>query len=310
VGQAVIEQPTVFVLGAGASENYGFPVGRELTRRITDSVRLGQLRDDGPVLCLVQMGFKREQIKEFIETLRRSAQSSVDAFLEHRKEYEKVGKAFIAWHLIVHEIEPNLYLGKDNWYRYVLDRMATSFDGFSDNRVSFVTFNYDRSLEHFFYVSLLNRYGKTPEETAHKVRSIPIVHVHGHLGLLEWQATEREQQSQTRAYAHGGDSEMVRTAAQGIQIVHEAKGNTTEFTRARELLCEAKRVYFLGFGYHPDNMRRLHVPFGRPLTAGSCFGYTEAEKRRLRETYNGLSLAPSGLKTLEFLRNEETFQKD
>ena len=53
--------------------------------------------------------------------------------------------------------------------------------------VAFITFNYDRSLEFFLLTTLKNRYQKTEQECAAKLKNIPIVHLYGKLALLPWE---------------------------------------------------------------------------------------------------------------------------
>jgi hypothetical protein len=45
-------------------------------------------------------------------------------------------------------------------------------------------FNYDRSLEHFLFTALKYSSGKSDDECAGKLKTIPIIHLHGDLGAL------------------------------------------------------------------------------------------------------------------------------
>ena len=46
-------------------------------------------------------------------------------------------------------------------------------------------------------------------------------------------------------------------AAKDLRIVSDADMETEQFQDAHRILSNAKRIYFLGFGFHPDNVRRL-----------------------------------------------------
>ena len=48
-------------------------------------------------------------------------------------------------------------------------------------------------------------------------------------------------------------------AAGDIRIVSDADAETEQFQTARTLLKQAERIYFLGFGFQSDNVRRLEV---------------------------------------------------
>ncbi len=142
----------------------------------------------------------------------------------------------------------------DNWYQYIFGKMrAPSFDEFGQNRVSFVTFNYDRSLEHFLYEALLTRYRGGNSNAFELVKRIPIIHVHGMLGAFNPLGSDG------RPYTPDVTTEAVQMAAGDIRIVSDADVETELFQTAREVLKRAKRIYFLGFGFNSDNVRRLEV---------------------------------------------------
>src|SRR5207244_3710863 len=96
------------------------------------------------------------------------------------------------------------------------ERMNTSFESLGSNPVSFITFNYDRSVEHFLYTSILKTYNKGEESTAQQVRRISVVHLHGRLGRLPWEAD-----TATRPYRGDQTPQTVQIASDGIKIIHE-----------------------------------------------------------------------------------------
>jgi hypothetical protein len=94
----MIEKSTVFVLGAGASAPYKFPLGRELSRIIT------RLAHGYPHFeTLVTNGFGAGQITALRDAFSKSGVNSIDAFLEHRTELIEIGKAVIATVMIAFE---------------------------------------------------------------------------------------------------------------------------------------------------------------------------------------------------------------
>lgn len=68
--------------------------------------------------------------------------------------------------------------------------VGDTLEDFAKNKVAFVTFNYDRCVEHFFFTSLKNSFGRSDEETAAVAKRIGVVHLHGRLGHLPWQETK------------------------------------------------------------------------------------------------------------------------
>jgi hypothetical protein len=53
---------------------------------------------------------------------------------------------------------------------------------FEDNKLSVITFNNDRSLEAFLFLSLQNLYGFDVKTALERLDKIPIVHLYGSLG--------------------------------------------------------------------------------------------------------------------------------
>jgi len=59
---------------------------------------------------------------------------------------------------------------------------------FHRNNVSFITFNYDRSLEHFLFESLRYSFSEIPkDEIINEVKQIKIIHIYDKVAPLPWQ---------------------------------------------------------------------------------------------------------------------------
>jgi hypothetical protein len=295
----MISVPTVFILGAGSSMPYGFPSGKALSDMIW------QASPDA-----ARYGIDPDAYKTFASALRACKQSSVDAFLEHRQEFLDVGKKAIALYLIRRETNDALFGAEDveDWYKWVVDRMTAdvSFDELvAKNKIGFVTFNYDRSLEHFMFTTISARYGRRFEEVAKVINQFKFIHVHGRLGFLPWQ--NQSQPDNQRNYDSGCEARDVRIAANGIKIISENMDSSPDFTEAQDLMGMAERIAILGFGFHPTNMRRLNVPFRDDRHVfGTCKGITEAETVGLKHRCKGLQLRDQPSLTL--LRNISQFQ--
>jgi hypothetical protein len=84
--KGVIKKKTVFVLGAGASAEAGYPMGRELRNRIIFELD-GYCNAAGPPAAnevLGQHDCRKEELVAFRDALRRSGTASIDEFLENR----------------------------------------------------------------------------------------------------------------------------------------------------------------------------------------------------------------------------------
>lgn len=245
----MVTKETILVLGAGASVPYGYPTGKQLAHQIIQGENDNELIKE-----LLIMGIDDEKLKAFFRDFAMSSSPSIDAFLEYRQEHLEIGKLIVARLLIQCEHEKKLF-GTDDWYQYLWQHLGTSFDEFGNNKLGIVTFNYDRSLEHFLFNALKGKYGKTDEETADKLKQIPIVHVHGQIGQLPWQSSNNG-----RGYRRRHTPEELKKSSSEIKVVHESTGNAeAKFNEAIVLLNKATNIYFLGFGYHKLNLERLKI---------------------------------------------------
>jgi hypothetical protein len=118
---------TVFVLGAGSSAVFDFPVGKALFAQVCQNLH----SVSGSKSELMKefrncTNFSNEEIDDFCTQLRFSGQTSVDAFLEHRTEFLDLGKAAMAFMLIRCEISDALWTFADaNWLSFLFNRMNT-----------------------------------------------------------------------------------------------------------------------------------------------------------------------------------------
>jgi hypothetical protein len=167
---------------------------------------------------------------------------------------------------------------------HLSERLNSSFDEFEQNKLSIVTFNYDRSLEHYLFTSLLNWHGRSVDDCIEKFAKLPIIHVYGQLGKIPYPLRD------CRQYLPLGEDEKkvpgaVVGASQGITLLHEKE---SELQEVHNLLAAAERVCFLGFSYHPLNLARLALKdsvAGRSRKVfGTARGFKTGELDRTQES--------------------------
>jgi len=275
----MIPRKTVLVLGAGASMPYGFPSGMGLTNQI-----ILPLKQDMPHgvrqnikyitpehLTALEIGVKH--FETFQQSLARSA-LSIDAFIENRSEFKKIGKLAIALVLQQCEDPDRIYLGPKpyfnfdeepdkprfrSWYHLLWQHIADapfSFENYSKNKLSIITFNYDRSLEYFLFNAIKENSDKSNSDCAEKLSSIPIVHVYGSLGPLR-ELDERL----GLPYDKPWDPTYAEFSLEYIHLIRNDKSEklSGEFEKAYQYLEEAEIIFFLGFGFDKTNLSRLHL---------------------------------------------------
>lgn len=299
----MIEKPTVFVLGAGASKAFKFPLGLQLRDQIATHLDdhhgiLGAACryygyewqqgkgewiwpnvDESPVKAHQQI---IGEVNAFKAALLDSPIYSIDAFLEDQPEFEELGKIAIAATLIPYELKPKLSRKPDEkprWVDELFNKMRTGPADFADNQVRIITFNYDRSIEYFFWNALKSTYGLGEEDAANLLKSISIVHIHGQLGEPHFLSDDG------RDYKDDTSRDSLRTAVDNMRIIYEQPDESPELQRAHEFIAQAEIFCFLGFGYHPDNMRRLAVAehFRGERALGTCFKLEDNQRRLARQ---------------------------
>jgi hypothetical protein len=296
----MIGQDTTLVLGAGASAPYGFPSGQTLLDEVIKTFSSG---NNDKVKILEQLGHTRQDIERFAQALRRSGKGSVDAFLEHRSDMVNLGKAAMAACLIPYEIEEKFSQPNANWYRWLYTALNAPPDRFAKNRLRIVTFNYDRSLEHYLFNALTATYNLESDKAANLVQSIPLVHLHGKLGRLPWQPGG----GGSREYNTHLSPGMIQTARDSIQVIHEERYDSAALEEAQAHIRNSKRVVFVGFGYHPENLARLHIDLESDFdyVGGSGLGLTKLEKEKAgRRLPKGFDWGADVWGALDFLRNK------
>ena len=91
----------------------------------------------------------------------------IDYFLEQNQTLQSIGKLMIAWVILEREANhfetsknynrPQPSNAKDDWVRFILHALldnCKSIDHLCKNKVTFITFNYDISLERNLYTRL------------------------------------------------------------------------------------------------------------------------------------------------------------
>lgn len=257
----MITEDTVFILGAGASVPYGYPTGLQLRKQIIENLDINLKKTDidlpNALLRQLLLQERTEESKELKDNLLESRRSSIDLFLENRPGFCNIGKLAIACGIIEFEQSNK---GPWDWFEHLHDselannrRSLQSYC--TESNVNFITFNYDRHLEHSLISSLTSTYGANEEECAELIKeNFEIVHVHGKLDDLPWESDNG------RSYGYKPSSlDELKESASGIEIIHE---NVEEryFGKARELIEDAKLIVFLGLNLHNQiNLDRLNI---------------------------------------------------
>lgn len=271
----MISKLTVLILGAGSNVHLGYPIGINLLGQICQ--RIKQMKYHKTIDDL----YGSDEIKNFYIRLSRYGYYSVDTFLEDNREFIDIGKLFIADCLKQYENWDILFPPSNpGWYQYLFNRMITpSVDQIEQNKVAVITFNYDRSLESYLHQTIIHRYKVSEDVSANVVRKLNIIHPHGILGEYP-----------EIPYSKDLTESSLHTISQSIKIIHEINDTddtfcSHEFEISNKALQEAEKIYFLGFGFNEDNIRRFSFFSPESLKSrevfASNYGLHKIEMRQL-----------------------------
>lgn len=243
-----VVNPTVLVLGAAASGHCGYPLGQQLISQLVN------LQRRGTGIPLPKL-WDKVLVDAFVTRLSRSAHFSIDAFLESVPGDIELGKYLITFCLKQHEDVDRLFPPHNSgWYQYLFNALLNDTSApFNGNSLTIVTYNYDRSLEAYLYHALIARFSMTPNDAIAALQQVPIIHVHGTLGGIS-----------SVPYDRTTDVDSILFISRSINIIHEIRDQpdgfcSESFRMAHDAITQCQKVIFLGFGFHPDNVRRLKV---------------------------------------------------
>ena len=282
---------TLFVFGAGASKEAGLPTGNELTATIANMIDI-KFDDDLRLISgdrVIYQALHRhvyeaegqggdiysyQQAGWLISNAMPQA-SSIDSFIDTHQGNEKVtlcGKLAIVRSIL--EAERNSSLFFDDRQRYAklnfANLQATWYERFfrllvdgcpKDNvynlfdNVSFIIFNYDRSVEHFLFNAVQNYYAIEPDEAADLLkRALRLFHPYGFVGYLPWQ-------TDTGSIPFGSAIQGAGLLAHAGKIItyYERIEDETAITNLHRLLIDAETIVFLGFAFHNQNMNLMET---------------------------------------------------
>ncbi|NII53797.1 SIR2 family protein [Luteibacter sp. SG786] len=282
----MFKSKTVFVIGAGASFELGFPLGSGLKDRIGDLSDFyfdyaKLIRGDELVQQALHMSYKAAgRDGNLAYRAGRAMKSalplaiSIDNYLEAHSTDEHaqiVGKLAIVRAILEAEGNTRLTTGRGrssidfsdttlqgSWLTRLIRNLTEGVkredtDDLFQN-VGFITFNYDRSLEEFLWRALQTYYGMTEQRAAEIVGMQVVYHAYGSVGRLPWQSGGGPE----APYGEKVSATTLLELSKRIQTFSEQIDNA-HHSAMIERLSEARTVVFLGFGFLEQNMQLLEL---------------------------------------------------
>lgn len=290
-GQQMIRTKTVFVVGAGASAEFNFPVGGQLLTGIREALNFTfdisqepKTGDRGLFKALKMAVADRDTGKADIERLNRLIRAghrmrtsavggdSIDNVIDQMDDdidAPTVGKLAIAYSILRAEAgstlanshqgqAPSLETLEDTWLFHMLRMLRTDVRRSAVDRifedVTVITFNYDRTIEHFLPLALSSAYNMPIEDAQEITKTLSVYHPYGLVGRLPWMVgngPEGVSYGVLPLDRLGAIASEIRTFGERID------DEDRQLKQLRSAMDEAIHVVFLGFGFHRQNMRLL-----------------------------------------------------
>lgn len=276
----MFEDKTVFVVGAGASAEFGLPVGWELLKKIQENSHFefdrGLTPSKGPRRVFEAISEKyasdRDKTVEAFTSLADirsgvATAGSIDEFINRYSDdsmIAELGKLQIAHTILEAEAKShfrqkagsvadgvNWNAVEDTWItRFV----RTLFDGVKateidqiGNNISIICFNYDRCIEYYLEHAIRIAFRGVDANHARKiVDSIEILHPYGSLGKL-----------QLVPFGSPVHSSELYRVSENLVTWSESFKEDDVLPRVKSAIKQARNIVFLGFGFANQNMKLL-----------------------------------------------------
>lgn len=301
----MFSRPTVFVVGAGASYELGFPLGDDLKENISSSLNIlfenGHHQSSGDIqIAEILRRIAAEQgSANWTHLLTKAWQIrdalpgalSIDNVLDaHNSDPDLVlcGKLAICKSILTAERSSKLFGERELHRSTIFQKIAGSYliplfqmftenvpkEAVSDNlhSVSTISFNYDRSIERFLPEALSTYYGFELDEAASLAHSLEIIHPYGTVGDLEFGGDAH--------VPFGAEQVDLRASASRIRTFTEGIADRRLQADLYSAYYGAETVVFLGFAFHPLNLRLLssNASSDARQIVGTTYGLADAAK--------------------------------
>ena len=274
----MFSQPIVFVVGAGASDEFGLPVGSQLVASI--ALALNFNRDASGNLLGHQaffdlLGSKYGQDAGQYHRAATELATKVTEFdsidealhwFSARPDIVSLGKASIVREILAAERRSDIFNAlnaandANTWLPSFLSVVIGSQTREQAVKAAFqnvtiINFNYDRTIEHFLLARLQSKFGLNTDEAEGAISTLKIIRPYGSVGPLPWQDTD----GVSFGAELGGDHQKLFALADNVRTYTEQNVTATIRSDVQSAITAARIIVFLGFGYHQTNMILLRA---------------------------------------------------
>lgn len=320
----MLRRNTLFVVGAGASFDFGFPLGSELVALIREELS-GRSDASSPYLGSPEVKNAIELIayettqnfddvywagQKLASILANYPVSIDNVIATHSKDPNlvAVAKLVIAKVLLQREKQSKLttlagnglrnsQFDKNNWLNFCLQRMFTQSPGGDTldvfSKAHFISFNYDRCIRQIARRALASYFYLDDFDAISACDRLEITHPYGSLGELPNTAHGGE-----TGFGQNVNAETIVKMSRNIKTFTEGIAETDIKKEIDEATKWAESIVFVGFGYIDENLKLLQsssLKSNQRCVFGSACGMTYASSRaamsELKERFNAASVS-------------------
>ncbi|MGP4692557.1 hypothetical protein [Agrobacterium cavarae] len=277
-------QKTVFIVGAGGSYEIGLPIGETLKAIISNKLdisRDGKWGDRGETQVFRAVLNLSRKSKDEWEEMRRLVKASedvkaamplaisIDNYLNthfDNTDIVTMGKVGIAASILDAERSSSISgidgghhildfsKAPDSWHNTFCKMLTENvrlkdLDRIFDN-VSFITFNYDRCIEHYLVMWLMTYMRLTYQDACNICKNLTVFHPYGQVGALPWQSSD----GIGVQFGIGADEYNLVQTSKSIKTFTERVDDESMLSQIRNAISEGQNIIYLGFAYGQMNM--------------------------------------------------------
>ncbi|MGB0219183.1 MAG: hypothetical protein ACPGJF_07620 [Sinimarinibacterium flocculans] len=284
------QENTTLIIGAGSSKEFNLPVGDELKsdiaglldiqmdshnrihggdKLIKDALRVhSSRRDPGG-------GSYKQHLLAARWIVRAMPQAaSIDQFIDAHQgnsALELCGKLAIVRSILTAEGKstitlksereplPDFSQSEKTWlaqlFRLIISGAKVGDLAHRLSSLTLIVFNYDRCIEHYLYCAFQNYFGMDAAEASLLLQRLTIFHPYGTVGSLPWQHVSDGTEI---SFGQLPDHMRLLDLSQRIRTFTEGTDpNNSSIYNIRNRLADSDRIVFLGFAFHPINLKLL-----------------------------------------------------
>ncbi len=280
----------VFVLGAGASSHFGYPLGSQLIKAMemflkTISVRnKNEYEKDGNI----------QRAREFLTQIQSYNPLNIDYYLHNNPDEEEMGKRLIEatilhcqnsklfkhntreeiWWKKTMVLSEKKYVNSANWVKFIHHKIVANCKTVDDvikelNDITIITFNYDLSFEQALWEYFKkSKFEKVREFLFSQFYEKNVIHINGKVSNKNLNGEPVKDDYECLNFDADGDQAYTRflqSDGGGIEIVGVDKAKPNSL--AVERIKEAHLLYLLGYAF--DEFNNYVIGLDTPFQLGN-----------------------------------------